>query len=274
MPAIIIPSRWTRQPTTPVEVDWSHPLARGLENCLLPVFALANFGKQGTVTGTKQSIAPWGNARGFYTTDGVGTGDRITFAGNNPVATGKRTVLAQYLYHTTGGGSVGRIYNRSAAGTNAASEVLRIRTANGLDYGRHVGGADVSASYWAAPSIDVAHTSVVTSDGVTRANSRHYMDGALQTRLGDGATISTAQAATNVLAIGNAANGNAGFDGKISLVVLWKTEFSAAEALELTINPWQIFKPLVRRIYFDAAAGTFQAAWARNRSQVIGAGVH
>jgi hypothetical protein len=40
-------------------------------------------------------------------------------------------------------------------------------------------------------------------------------------------------------------------------------------------NPWALFQPNVGRIWAPpSAGGGFKAAWARNRSQVIGAGVH
>lgn len=56
--------------------------------------------------------------------------------------------------------------------------------------------------------------------------------------------------------------------------LLLSRALTLTELLTLEDNPWQIFEP--RRIWVPVSAGagsSFNAAWVRNRSQVIGAGV-
>lgn len=65
------------------------------------------------------------------------------------------------------------------------------------------------------------------------------------------------------------------FQGDIPLAAVFASALTADELAELRENPWALFEP--RRIWVPVAVagggGGFQAAWARNRSQVIGAGV-
>ena len=59
--------------------------------------------------------------------------------------------------------------------------------------------------------------------------------------------------------------------GNVFHVAAWTTPKNLEQ---LSQNPWQIFAPQTRRIWAPSAGAPsgFQAAWARNRSYVIGAG--
>ena len=265
MPAIIIPSRWTRQPTGPVEIDWSHPLSLSIDQAFLPQNGLdVVTGKLLTVTGSKISPFSAGVGRAFGATVGVGSTDALRIA-SPKLNLGPRCYLLQYLTKTDSG----RFYSRAPSGSDVATERISVQPTNIFRFARRGASSDVGTSEWTT-SMNVAHTAVVTNDYTTASNTKLFQDGQLITRNGSGTTTTATQIATDVLTLGNGGSGVFPIDGWMSLLVTWNRMLLDNEALELTRNPWQIFKPLVRRIYFDVS---FKAAWARNRNTLIGAGV-
>lgn len=272
MSVIILPRRWTRQPTGPVEIDWSNPLARGLYQVILPQYGIELVsGAKLTTTGTRINPAPFGLACGFGTTFGVGTTDTKILATAGPVYSGPRSYLTQAF--VLSGATSGRFFSRNASGSTAGGERFVIGTTDTLRLNRILSSVDISDSEWAS-TFGVPHTWLATNDGVTAANTTLHEDGKLLTRVAFAGSITANQASTDVLQIGNRGGSGNVLNGKISIVAIWNRELSAAEAREITRNPWQIFKPQVSRIYFDVpAASTFNPAWARNRNTLIQAGM-
>ena len=59
---------------------------------------------------------------------------------------------------------------------------------------------------------------------------------------------------TRIGAIAKSGSGLDTYNNRIYATAVWDRVFSDAEAFALLENPWQIFKPIERRIYFGAAA--------------------
>ena len=53
---------------------------------------------------------------------------------------------------------------------------------------------------------------------------------------------------------GNGYSGSAGQDTSVG--AWWESCLSDTDAMELSIDPWQIFQPITRRLYFDVAAAS------------------
>jgi len=276
MSVIIVPRRWTRQPTGPVEIDWTHPLTRGLQEALHDTYQfdaarripLVSLGVQ-----TAQlTTAKFGFARQH------GTQRRIQTVATNKLSDAPlpRTVFLQHQLATNAADARLMWRGQTSGGSTGFSESLGTISASGrYTYDRRVGGVSVGTSSWAA-TLNIDSRLVVTNDGVTAANTELYENGVLQTRLGTGTAGTAAASLAQVISLGGSGSGAAVANAKISLCLIWTRIQTLAEIKEISRNPWQIFKPISNKIYIDAAAagGGFLAAWARNRSQVIGAGAH
>lgn len=59
------------------------------------------------------------------------------------------------------------------------------------------------------------------------------------------------------------------------IMAAWNRCLSSNEVFSIARNPWQLFAPGLRTLYFNTtAAAAFKPAWARPKSGVIGAGVN
>ena len=68
----------TRQPSTSVKVDFTNPITKGLSGVIrLDACAEVVNGKLYTATGTKLQQSYIGTGRGFGSTDGAGTTDKV-----------------------------------------------------------------------------------------------------------------------------------------------------------------------------------------------------
>lgn len=257
MPAIIIPSRWTKQPTGLVEVDRSHPLA----NQLAYAFAGNNLTNE-TLVGTKQFASSNGIVRGFGSTVGVGTTDKIT----TPLIEGSvlTTIFAVVDKRGNGGGGLGRITQ------NAMGSIIQ---AGGAGANRLFVNHSTTQGVWFLPDLLTGFSGAcaVTHDASSNANlPRCWLKGVEGTVTVSTAPVGTRTTTATAVNIGNVVAGTGVFDGYIGPYYLFRRVLSPAEVVELTRNPWQIFKPLVRRIYFNVA---FNPAWARNRNSLVQAGM-
>ena len=78
-------------------------------------------------------------------------------------------------------------------------------------------------------------------DGVLIANANHTVRAKLRNWL--------------LMFKGAKPDSSSGFTGHIGLEMAWPFLLSSSQIVELSSNPWQIFKPLRRTIYFDAPSG-------------------
>lgn len=270
MSVIILPRRWTQQPTGPVEIDWTDPLTLGLQEALHPTFQFDAVRRipllgGGSVT-AEPTVAKFGLARQF------GTNRRLSTVATNQLSDAilPRTL---FLQHQVVSGIQTLMSRAQPAGT--PSEVLTTTTLGGTGYRYHrqVGGASVGNSLFPIVS-NVISNIVITNDGVTDSNTALYENGVSKTRTGIAAGTLTAATLTEKIYLGTNSSGAAAANTKMSLFLVWTRILTLAEIKEISRNPWQIFKPISTRIHFDYfAAGAFQTAWARNRNTLVQAGM-
>jgi hypothetical protein len=91
------------------------------------------------------------------------------------------------------------------------------------------------------------------------------------------ATSSTAVTRTpdiEYLSIGDFTNAHSDVNAAYSLIHIENEQWIDSYARNVSLNPWQIFEEESLDYWIPDAAppGGFLAAWARNRSHVIGAG--
>lgn len=244
MPAIIIPSKWRAQPQYPVEIDYGNPLCAGLAAALTPI----NGYHMMSSSGTYQTIAianggkVWkGNASGVHW---------VQFpAITSPVATILRlgSISRNSLQNSWGAG------NTTGSSTVGTFTQFYESDSNNQAFVRSTNGGTQTQRQYAAHA---TATSVAPVCTVARCKDNStldvYWDG-----VQDNGTLTTGSTGSpdwgffgpNSLARGTTRNPTeAGMDAQLGAV--WRRALSDAEVWELSQNPWQIFKPLKRRIYF------------------------
>lgn len=247
MAALILPSRWTRQPSGPAGINQSNGLASGLITAWEPWAGHydAALGQILPLTGTdsQQGVGLGGICRQwtgsssatYYTPANITSGAisivsviQWTYADYSDIYFGGETVA--------GKGQLFRINNDGT--THYVIPTL-------LD----VAGDSING----ALSLGQLATVGLGLSGISNPHSYYfYRDGRI------GTTGSTANSITgrSVSAIGSAQY--AAYQGRknLFLVLAWNRLLSDAEFVEATRNPWQLFQPLNRRIYFGAAASS------------------
>lgn len=256
------------QPTGPVEVDWQNVYANGIEFAYIPGFSRDLTRKAGAIqavgagttfvggtmvtpgtdrnnglilaTGallgpmqesTVLSIANTSAgiiAAGGFTADGlIGTGGNALYSERAPtgndiyklglVATGGPTLNAEFVYRNDGG------------------NILQQRVNIGSE------SADGRTLAIAAVKSGTAHSvygNAVRSVGTFGSASSAFTNASIQRRIGS-----------------DVADGTCAWNGQILLVAGWSRALSADDIAGLRDNPWQLFRPVQRRVYFDMGAG-------------------
>ena len=255
-----INTRGTRlsQPPGPVEVDWGNPLARGLVY-VDPLFLAQNrlTGRNDIVVGTKLTTSTHGLMRGFGPTVGAGSGDSIETTLNTNYS--QKTIFARVRRDGLGGGNLGRLFDKRVSSAEVESCLTTFSPANYLQYGVVFSGGS-RLTYWPLPDAGKTISFVLTGDstntnGATAAQA--FYDGVLQTVASSTSTSGTANTNTDNYVVGNRKNDNArNFDGLISDFMVWNRILTADEIREVSANPWQLFKPVTRRVYFDVGGSS------------------
>ena len=263
---VFLPRRWRRQPTQPVGIDWSHPLARGLLGSFSPVDNGLATQSPATVVGSiSRAAGPDGIAwRGAYqaSTNYVSV-DRgrfdytaqVTFEALVRVSAFQTTVFPYISgvigqFHSVDGAADFRgpflRFNPDAAIGNAAVPTFSIQQTG---TSRTASGSAVSAGVLlhmlgtydgAAVSLYINGTSV-GSTAVTGAFDNHASN--IISLISDYALHAPSGGQNRCL------------NGDLYLARIYKTGKTAAEARALAENPWGLYQPIVRRVYFLPAGG-------------------
>lgn len=117
-------------------------------------------------------------------------------------------------------------------------------------------------------------TLVVVQYGVAGTPPLIVINGAVQTVTGT-AGVGTLVAGTGQISVGGRPDiAIRQFAGNIALAAHSSQSLTLGEAVQISVNPWQLYEPDV--IYVKAAsAATFKPAWARgSNASVIGSGIH
>lgn len=271
MSGLILPNQWTRQPQTPVQIDWSNPLTQGLIGAInagAPVDT-----RVGTVpfVATAQGIGHNANGSSYLVTNAtrpVGSAATIFHLGNliqNTAGVGGHTGGIG----TTSSGTQLFIIQNNNSGTTKPRALIRLVDAGGVSTAESATlGAGVSSTAiepWAATYAGTAASLTLYRNGVNDTGGRANT------------AASGAATALNRVSLGGVDRGTDSFSpsGQITLLSLaWDRALSAAEIKALSANPWQIFKAQSRRIFAAAAAsgstGTVAVTNANDTSSASG----
>ena len=241
----LIQTPWTSQPQQAVGIDWSNPITRGLviaENHSNPRFAAFN--------SPTQKVGPSYRGTGGVATRFVSASSQYLQQSNTSLTNYPLTFLSVFQRATR---PFDGVLMGIGAGTNR-----HILYANQDNIACFSGAGGTSAQA-ASTGFDLGSFGagdVRCAVGViSAANSRSvYLDGTL---VGTDATI-VSTGASNTAVIGCYWNNDAPsmyFNGDIYLSLAWNRALTDTEIKSLSQNPWQIFKPLPRRIVVPVAAG-------------------
>jgi len=259
MAYIILPSRRTRQPQGPVRIDWSNPLARGLASFV---------SGSGYGSGLVQSTSP-------KTASQVGLAN--TFSGSQYAR-----VTDGPVDHT---GQVSFFAIAKCTNNTATNTLVSARVAGAADYfALDLSGTEPSdplrlvtsfGGSYALTYADNPPYNAWTSYGcakVTALVSMLYVGGVSQSvRYANsgsptGGTVYPGACIGALEANGTFTNY---FNGDIAFGGIWNRLLTAQEFAALHANPWQIFAPDSRRIYFGASGSganifesTFATSWS------------
>lgn len=260
MAHIILPHRWRQQPQTPVEIDWAHPLARGLFD--LHVFSTAH--AYGNLVDARRSLSRPANHSLLGTQAGVGA----RFRGNGSSAGNAAYRLLSGIPATATAVSmavVGADSDRSDYDQTQQPAIYGVRasTSNswlGFDRVSYTSGADVRfiATDNSYSSASTTQTGALTAGRRFSFVGTARLSGVVRLYAG-GREVGFVAAPTGArflpydecvvvgAAYGSAYEFPAGVT--VSLAAIWLRELSAGEARDFDESPWQILKPSQRRIW-------------------------
>lgn len=255
MSVIILPHKWQRAPEQPVEIDWSNPLCEGLVFATplgipgwgywfdpiqrqmaiptatnLPTSAVGDIGRvakfeSASSQGLKIVKAPVSSIpltlSAVFFNNGLGASRAICAYGNQSGSS-----RAQ-LYETVISGQIGAFYLDSAG--NIGESLI-----TGVPTGRYIHAAGVFASSTAR---------------IAYANGK---SGTINTT-----PVSGSLSPTGISYGARCSSGSWGLYANqgIQIPKMWGRELSESEVRADRENPWQIFRPLQRRIYVGPSAG-------------------
>lgn len=277
------PRRWKQQPRGPVGIDWSHSSARGLDllvNAVGPAAVLASQRSQRVLqfenvfnpsASPTITASPWGAAVALRDARANPADFGVVTAANN--TTPLTMLVATRQVGLAGAGSVpvfGRGQDGSGSGWNVA---INFEESGGQRLSANAvytdGGA---AGYSATDTVSVVNRWVIAAAVFVPFDGfKLYIDGRLGASYTN-ATKGTFRGSTKGYLLGGNAGGQEAFSnrqamGDFALFAAWTRALPEAEVVELSRNPWQIFRPLRPIIYSlpsASAVPTLSAATAVN----------
>lgn len=236
MPYLLLPSRWIRQPTSPVEIDWNNPLANGL--LYATIFAPWNFlhtpiNLAGKPYATTTTNGPLTRGYGGYGAHAKFTNTKyITIAGVGKPP-GSSAIMA--VTNAVPSNNTGLVNWENTPNTGTPHIYCRI-----------------NSGWYAVSYFGSAPTS--TSPSVYAAS---YTEGAWWTFFNGTPTKGNTAYGTDG---GNNIYINSGYQGvngdpSVAAVYAWKVGKSISEMRELSRRPYAFFKPVVRRIFVGGTGG-------------------
>lgn len=224
----------------PIQVDQSNPLSASLVQSLILGARNPDFvtGKLPAVIGTKKVITPAGLASGFGAIYGTGSTDRIATG----LATGlvSRSYYARIFRNGAGGGSFGRIFDKTSGASG--QYLFWYDGVTAINYGYYASsGTEINVSIPGSSAVEkwidvlVTHAYSVSSSVVNA-----YING-VRVLTNDTRAGALTDAASTALSIGNRADGVRSWDGAIEVFHAWDRIVSPSEAAELARNRYQIY---------------------------------
>lgn len=292
--AAILPARpWTRQPQGPVEIDWSNPLTQGL-------WAVA-FPTMGPWTGEREIVSK----KTFANSGGPA---ESTFA--NGMRAWKPSIYSGPLFIASGGVPNGinnpieyqGLFSLTQAGVSAASTpgsgfyLFGNSNTNGIGFGvQNVGGVlvprfrngsldDLTQSGFEGVDYTLTGTTALQADrlysgSIVLIDGRYpggpmtgqEMQVGLNGKIEATARYAQFEGANSYFCVAPY-SGTSTDSFRTYVVAAWARHRSEAERLEFHRNPWQIFRPIARRIYVGAALSSTPVTIACVRGAIGAAG--
>jgi hypothetical protein len=254
--------RPTQVPNTPVEIDWQHPLARGLQFLCVPGYGFQDLTGRGVTTAVGGPI-PSGSAIGRVK----------TFDGSSQYAY-SRAPNVGYPFSLVGRLKASSLPSSSNA--NTAFSVCDITTGNinacwfdvwnnsGVTMWRTVGLQNGSTVYWEehyTTSVPDTNEHCVVANFLGAAAHELFIDGVLQTVTAPGGGGAPTAPGYNAVTIGNLAWNNLAstlqyWPGSIGEFALYDHAISAVEARQHAAEPFAMLKAKISRQFYLVGAAS------------------
>lgn len=256
MSIVTAPNARRSRPLDLVEPNWSSSLLVGIQRLILfdsPRPQDLIRGTQLTLVGSNVTHAATPLGAGIANTNENSYWTIPSFASD---VTTRMSMLWVGL-HSGGSGPITIRDNSSGGGT-----LFFFRNANKWDM--RVAGTE----YTEAGSFltGVAYAAVATS---SLSGAKTFVDGALVI---NGAAAASAGVTSPWYINQNGPNGTGPLATTVMLAI-WDRVLTDQEAVDLSLNPWQLFADRVVVVQKTSVSGAFKAAWARVRGNYVGTGV-
>mgnify|MGYP000904681177 CR=1 FL=1 len=250
MPAIILPDRWRRQPTGPVEIDWTHPAARALISVGIPTLKFDPITRE-----------EWSNYAGDLATVGGAGGVSWQNAGNS----NSSMRLADSAANSTSKAIVVSIVDVAASSGDYSAVSKRVDFGQGwllmtrfsaLKGNNYPTFAFFDGAGWRSTTgtMDIRGTGPRTLVGAYDGSTvRCFVDGIPQ-----GESSHTGSLPDTAATLKVCGDGESSAVGRVSVAYMIdgnKVTADAALSRELSLAPWAIFKKKAKILYFPSAGG-------------------
>lgn len=254
MAAIIIPSRriWTQQPASPVEIDWSHPLARGLIFACIPGAAM-NLADAVPLFRVNVPFSETIRRSGRVISAGAYYATPPTSAADPSAKFDLMALTALIVASIDSATNAGNNYSLSRAvstsvppwgiGINGASGVRG--TFGGFDTSAAISGLDTRVPHAYVLRGEPGRSSVWVDGERKVENTTYLVPKYAYTGLD-----------THTLRFGTLQSGGTNQRPvRPALGLVWQSPLSDRDIRDISANPWQIFRPPVRRTFFLPTSG-------------------
>jgi len=231
-PALLIPGR---KPVGPVEIDWEHPLTRGLAHCIISDSDL--------VAGARANFTNAEYAAGRFVSDS--TSDMVTFS-PSPIDNVEFSAAVRFKSSNTGVDNVIFGTAEYIAGSNNNGWAIRQGSSGNIELDTGAGSVWTYSNWGGASS-----TAMQTLVGVFYQGSvfrKLYIDGVDQGTPDSAANASLVSA--NSIPVGLFSNTGGGYfggkehvQGQIEFAIAWSRLLTHAEVQSFTRNPYQFITP-------------------------------
>lgn len=248
-PELLIPNR---KPIGPVEIDWAHPLTKGLIRCYVPT--ASNCTLAPSATGMIQNLA----TGEIHKLDVVGSTEDGIYYGKNQYGEGIVVADSSQTCRvpTIGAQDVGTLMiaasqvttsfgNRSYFSHSDYNHQIFLEKENANDYLHIALGTASSTSTVSIPNTDEMHV-LAMSWGDTQTDSRGYINGDKVITF-DRGTDQPGSASD----VTNWGRPGGTLQHTSHVVYFWNRQLSDAEVAALSADPYQILKPVgsAKRLY-------------------------
>lgn len=250
--SLYLPRRWRQQPQRPVQLDWTNPLTAAIDNCILIT-------SNGISNPVNPSLQPSGALYVAGSPLGIGT-EPIT----SPVTTVALPVASNKTWTKASFFAYGFVTNKLPYPSNSAPQIFGTRSFSAGKVSYDSAGENVAFGFTTGnfeyPGLETVAAGYAT--GILRPGFPVSLGAVFSTGFrqcafyANGKYLGYQQGGTwdtVVAPMRNPGDGTGLFMNSYTGIVLsfsatWSRVLSAAEFAALDENPWQIFKPLTRRI--------------------------